>query len=340
MALHYVDPAAAGANNGTSWTDAWTNVQSAFDTATAGDTVYCRGTQTTAAQIDVDTQTGTNAGGFIKFIGCNAAGTVDGTRFTIQGDGANACHLLYLAGAINMIWLQNFALKNAHGAASSGLTGDATARYGWVFINVAAFGCGQYGMALSSAAAFVAIKCTVYLNGSHGMNNSGTGRWICCSFHDNVGNGADFSTTPTLIGCVCYDNADGFSSNFVGILMFGSVIDGNTDDGLIVSASASNYYSVYLACRITNHTAGGSIGLDCNSEPVLTGWNYFENNTGANIQNDSLHYFIPNLDGTTTNVEDQGNINQGYTDLTDGSENYNLRSDASLRRIPVTIPTS
>ena len=44
MTTRYVDPTASGSNNGTSWTHAWTTMQSAYDTAVAGDQVYCRGT--------------------------------------------------------------------------------------------------------------------------------------------------------------------------------------------------------------------------------------------------------------------------------------------------------
>ena len=73
MATYYCDPDAGGANDGTLWTDAWTTVQSGFDTATAGDIVYCRGTETLAAAIDVDTNAGT-ATSFIYFIGCNRTG--------------------------------------------------------------------------------------------------------------------------------------------------------------------------------------------------------------------------------------------------------------------------
>lgn len=123
MTTYYVDPLAAGSNDGTSWTNAWTSIQSAFDTAVVGDIVYCRGTQTVAARIDVDTNSGTNAGGFIKFVGCNASGTVDGTRFTIQGDGANACDLLYKTGAMSMRHHNHRRARTQYGLASTGREG-------------------------------------------------------------------------------------------------------------------------------------------------------------------------------------------------------------------------
>ena len=41
MADIYVKPAAGGANDGTSWTDAYTDIQSAFDTMASGDDIWC-----------------------------------------------------------------------------------------------------------------------------------------------------------------------------------------------------------------------------------------------------------------------------------------------------------
>jgi len=66
-----------------SWEEALRGLQGAADLAVVGDIVYLRGTQTTTTTIDIDTNSGTNAGGWIKFIGCNSDGNVDGTRFTI-----------------------------------------------------------------------------------------------------------------------------------------------------------------------------------------------------------------------------------------------------------------
>ena len=102
MATKYVDPAAGGSNNGSDWTNAWTDIQSAFDTCVAGDIVYCRGTQTLSVTIDVDTNSGDDTSGFIKFIGCNASGVVDGTYFTINGN-AGAYHGLTFAAV--GLWL-------------------------------------------------------------------------------------------------------------------------------------------------------------------------------------------------------------------------------------------
>ena len=102
MALRYVDPAAVGANNGTSWADAWTDFQDAVDNWAAGDTIYCRGTQILAAQIDVDGADGiaTNP---IKIIGMNASGVDDGTYFTLDGNAAVSCYIPFRGIALKLI---------------------------------------------------------------------------------------------------------------------------------------------------------------------------------------------------------------------------------------------
>jgi hypothetical protein len=242
MTTRYVDPAASGSNDGTNWTNAWTSIQSAFDTAVAGDIVYCRGTETRSATIDVDTQTGDTTNGFIKFIGCNASGNVDGTRFVIQGDGANSCALLTKAGAQNLIWLENVEVKSA--VTNYGVTTGNTYGYGWVFINCSfnnnastAFYNGRY----FNGAVF--FRCTFYSNGGRGFDQQTVGQalFLFCSFHDNTGYGL-YSTCPAvdLIGCVFHGNGDHglfISSVSSPSRFFNCVFDGDGNDGLYVDSA-------------------------------------------------------------------------------------------------------
>lgn len=162
-----------------------------------------------------------------------------------------------------------------------------------------------------------------------------------CSFHDNTGSGMYPISSAVVIGCLIYDNDDGFT-DIADCLLYNCAIDGNADDGVAVLANTNLYPTAYvIGCRITNHVAGGSIGLNANTEIVITGYNYFEDNTGDNIQNATLHQFIPIVGGaTTSNIEDQANTTEGYTNTGDTTEDFNLLSDASLRRTAITIPTS
>jgi hypothetical protein len=121
------------------------------------------------------------------------------------------------------------------------------------------------------------------------------------------------------------------------------VVDGSTDDGILVGAHTSQSFPVILSTRVTNHSGSGAIGLNCNSEPVVTGWCYFEDNDGDNIQNATLHFAIPSEGGSaTSNVEDQADTGEGYVDKAnhDFSTGYTDGTDPSLRRTAITVPWS
>jgi len=150
-----------------------------------------------------------------------------------------------------------------------------------------------------------------------------------------------------LIGCIAYDNAD---DNFTvggnaAAVLYNCVADdyGDVGDNGIEITSGSPL--VYLiGCRVTNHAGSGDIGINCSSLTGLrlfTGYNYYENNDGDNVQGLSgTNYEIPLVDSeSTSNVEDQSDTNQGYTQLS-GSRDFNLRNDASQRRVAISVPTS
>lgn len=121
------------------------------------------------------------------------------------------------------------------------------------------------------------------------------------------------------------------------------VIDGNADDGIAITSRTDLQFALILACRITNHSGAGDIGLNANSEPCITGWCYFEDNDGDNVQNATLHQFIPAEGGSTTsNIEDQANTDAGYVDSAnhDFSTRYVDAGDPDLRRTAITVPWS
>jgi len=341
MALHYVDPAAGGDNDGSSWINAWTNIQSAFDDCVAGDICYCRGTQTfaDATQIDIDTNSGTNAEGHIKFIGCNASGNVDGTRFVLDVNSKD-CHGLVLANGVDMVWLENIEVKNCGGTVKDGFTKtDTGSSQGCVFINCSSHNNSRYGF---GGAGYISqdfyIRCTAYLN-SAGFSSAGT-RLIFCSSHDNTGIGISFSS-GLIYGCIVYGNGDdGIYSNLSNVIL-NTVIDSNTDNGIELVSGTSLFPALILGCRITNHSGAGDIGLNAASENLITGWCYFEDNDGDNIQNATLHTQIQ-VNGSNTNMEDLANTNEGYVSKTDGSEDYTTAytdaGDPDLRRTAITIP--
>lgn len=338
----YVDPAATGTNDGSSWTNAWTSIVSAFGASgpAAGEICYCRGTETftdTTAR-DVATKSGSNAAGFIKFIGCNASGNQDGTRFVLDA-ATQVQHVLQSSTANDMIWFENFEFKRA-GTGKDGFNGNVNGTQGWVFINCSFnnnAGNGANGGNYIANSLF--FRCVFHSNsGSGAISTNVSNYYIACASHDNGNDGV--TSVGALAGCIVYDNTDdGIAVQQNTNLIFNTVINGNGDDGCMVTSWTALAFPIFFGCRITNHSGAGDIGLNANSEPIITIGCYFEDNDGNNIQNDSLHYNV-SIDGTTasSNIEDQANTNEGYTSKTNGSEDFNLRTDASLRRTAITIP--
>jgi len=337
MGTYYVDPAAGGANNGSSWGDAWTSIQSAFDNCVAADVCYCRGTQTIAAALDIDTNSGSKAAGFIKFIGCNGAGNRDGTRFVIDCNG-NAIIGLNFAGFQDLSWFENFEVKNNGGSSEDGINIGAGCD-GHVFVNCSFHDFTGHGV-VSFGSFHRFIRCTSYNNDENGFQQIGNSVFAFCSAHDNGQDGFDVNANGMAVGCIAYGNSeygfDGFENT--DNCIFCSA-DGNTLGGFRLDPTASIVYRILIGCRSTNHSAGGAKGVDGNGEPLMTLGCYFEDNDGNNIQGHTVHENV-SIDGTSasSNAEDQGDTNEGYTDLTPGSEDFNLRSDATLRRQGINIP--
>jgi len=330
MTTRYVDPAAAGADDGTSWTDAWTTLQSAADTAVAGDVVYCRGTETLSAAIDFDTNSGSAASGFIKFIGCNAGGSVDGTRFVLDGNSA-ATNCILLA-AQKYIWWENLELKNATGAGW-----DATnANWGCcAFVNCYSHDNSGRGFdAYFCNDGVVFIRCRAIDNGSDGFFDTyySTTRFALCYSAGN--SGAGFAVEggvagQLFVGCVCHNNTDKGIDAEGGINAIHCVLDENGADGII--QDTNDYLGLVLGCRITgNGDAAGEYGLDVSAGRVLYGWNFLVNNNSgaANGYVDA----IPDDADADTN-ETSGT--EGYTD--GANDDFNLTDSATLRSTAIEL---
>jgi hypothetical protein len=342
MTTYYVDPAASGSNNGSDWTNAWTSLQTAADTAVAGDIVYCRGTQTISARIDFDTNSGSNAAGPIKFIGCNASGVVDGTRFILNGNNYGGHICAFETTPADMLWFENIEVKNTGAGSYNGWHYPTSYADHHVYINCCANNCGSYGWYDRCGSAYF-IRCVSY-NNSYGFYGRYVNTYILCCARDNSTCGFYRCNGSYFFGCIAHGNYTGFDTGALGdrIIVFNSVIDGNTDTGILTTASTGLGYHLFLGCRITNQSGSGDVGLDCNSENIITGFNYFENNDGDNIQNATLHQFIP-LEGgsSTSNIEDQSLTDQGYVDPTNHDFSTDYDSGAATqnpRRRAITVP--
>ena len=341
MATYYVDPNASGADDGSSQTDAWTTLQRAVDGTdgtqpTAGDTVKCKhGTgvdETLSAIIDMDGLTGSLAGGYVKYIGVNSSWVNDGTKYDLDANSAvDHCKEAYAAS--DYIWFENFIFRNA---IQSGVDYDpstASGNIGDVYINCEFLNNTYDGIQAYRGNKIIIIRCLAAGNGRYGIYIYGAQIVAFCVARDNTQHGffAPYAGSP-IYGCLAFDN--GYDGMYMDVqsTLINNVIDSNVDDGVCITDNLC----VLIGNRMTNHDETGSIGLDAGSRLCIGGWNYFENNDGANKQNATLYNEI--LDnGATTDVEDQSDTNQGYTSLTEGSEDYNLRDDATLRRTAIQL---
>jgi hypothetical protein len=334
MTIHYVDPAATGANNGTSWTNAWTTLQTAADTATAGDTVYCRGTQNISAAIDFDTNSGTYDGGYIKFIGCNASGNNDGTRFTLKRT-SNTIDGIY-ANAVHFVWLENISVEDCTGTA--GINCAAAYADYWALVNVRSHNNSGIGIRINAYGRYWHLsRCKCTSNGGDGVYRPLSAQFAFCEFSGNTGNGVSQSAINSYFNCIFRNNAGYGVDLYAGGLLANCVVDANTAGGVKVSHTLP--VANLIGCRITNHTSSGKFGVDvtANVRCCLIGC-YFGNNA-TDIT--AGRYDIVPINGSTAHVVLGGSeTDHGY--VSPGSPNYDFNLDATkaadTRSIAVPLP--
>lgn len=315
MANRYVDPAATGANNGTSWTDAWTTIQTAADTAVKGDIVYCRGTEVLAASIDWDTNAG-DADQWIQFVGCNAAGTEDGTPYKMDGNNA-------AVNAMNITVTNHLMFRNFHLYDCTGKGLNSTASYN-LFINIKSENHGNDAVGSSSFSELF-FKCE-FLGSVYGSTGFG-GSMVLCKVNNNTNYGIlmkQNTTASYFIGCEFSGNGSyGFGGNGLAqtTTMMHSVVDNNGADGIADVLGAA---CLFFANRITNNTTNGMEAVANNK--CYEDWNFFLNN-GSNIVNTSGGIVSG---GNTVTAGTEGYVNQG-------GEDYTLTDNATLRRQAITV---
>lgn len=354
MATRYADfDLGTGDNDGTSWANAWQTMADAVagtnsSVPAAGERVYCRGTDSMgAAGGSADTVTsalnGDTTSGFILWIGVNGDGNNDGTRTVMDADAlADNKDCLIINGDYNVY--ENFEFKNADGASGDGISGVGDKL---VFINCSFNNNVGQGSALAATSGECAfIICTAYSNGTDGFNVGPYQRYFFCSSYDNTGSGWNCSagSYTCLIGCLSFDNGDdGYEDSNSCAVFYNCVADDNTDDGFNIGLI--DRMCMVIGCRATNHAGAGDIGIGF-TYPGVYGWNHMDNN--ADNLSEGLAYAITNNGAATNSSVNEGgggggDTYAGYTNDTDNdpiAEDFNLRSDATLRRTAITIPTS
>lgn len=309
--------------------------------------------------IDIDTNNGSVAAGFIKVIGCKDDADYTVTylatdRAYIDVKGAVA-HGIAFVGS-DYYWLENIEVDQA-GTAKDGINIDSAGlnARGNVLVNCCAHDCA--GSGIIAGQYVTAIACVGYSNAIGIVLGSYASAIFSCA-RDNSNLGFDFAHyVRGAFGCISHNNTnDGFALQSDTLLM-NCVSDGNQNRG-ISSNPFINNIALVIGCRITNQSqAGSDSGLDANNEIMAMGWNYFEDNGDAaadNVINDTYVMLIPDLttsyvpgvgSPTDTNLYslalDEGTSDEGYVDKT----NHNFSTDYQAthatqlpRRRAITIP--
>jgi hypothetical protein len=319
----------------------------------AGDTIYCCAGasvgETIGAELDV-ASSGSNSGGFIKLIGCNPSGTNDGTRYIIDG-GAAGINIFDFAG-YDYWWLENIQVQNTGAGTKHGFYNSTGTSVYCVYINCRATSCTKAGFHNSVGNNSIFYRCLSdnnYNGFGYGEGAFGARLMLLCAAHSNTNMGFYYSTGTTYVGCISHGNTEeGYGSLLSGHVLINCVADSNADNGIDFAAS-SDGINLIFGCRITNAPDAGDYGLDANAEPVLIGYNYFEQVSGTNINTtttaDDLIYTISEPGGTTDSNRygTEDDTNQGYAAAV-GSHNfatgYTDATDPTLRRTAITIPWS
>jgi len=328
MATYYVDPAATGSHSGESWANAWTTLQDAVLTAWAGDAVYCRGTEEITGPVNIDENSGSYDGGYIKFIGCNANGVNDGTRYTLKRVANNINGIDTYA--TSWIWLENISIEDCP---LSGIAVNSTCS-NWRLINVRCHNNGGNGINVYGTAQYWSLhKCLFTSNGSSGVGALAQSDVHNCVFAGNSGHGAGNSQSCRWVNCIAHGNTG------LGISLKGSsgllncVVDGNLGGGIYLDSGA--VAALISGCRITNHSIAGKVGVNvqANARVGLLGCYFGNNYTDVTAG----RYDIIPVNGATDHVIFNGSdTNHGYVDP--DNDDFNLRSDASIRSLGIPLP--
>jgi len=311
---------------------------------TSGHTITRSATANARKTIDVDTNSGTNAGGYIEFIGVDSDWSGRTTRAIIDGATATDTHGVTF-GAVDALWFENIEVKRIAGSTKHGWYSSASNCDGMVFVNCAGDYCsgdGWYG-ASGQFRYGIWIRCAAHNNTRYGIAAGDYCLIAFSSAHDNSDVGLLPGIAPTIFGTICHANLSGGAVGGNGKVI-NNVFDANTSKGIVGVAGTGLYTQlIALGNRITNQSGAGDYGIDTLGEITITGWNYSEANDGDNIKTSTgslLHYPIV-LEGTatTSNLEDQSDTGYGYVDQAgnDFSTHYTDATDPTLRRTAITI---
>ena len=332
---YYVDPTkTGGADTGVDAANAWTTLQRAINGTdgtqpVAGDTVYLVANGSTAdetitAAVSMTGLSGTYNGGYIKFIGCNSGGTVDGSYYIIDGNNANIDGI-YFNGA-SYIWLENIKITQCDG---TGAINSASAISDYcVFSNVWMHDNDAYGIGTNNTSylpSLTTYRCKFTSNADGGYYRPNAKANInACVFTGNA-LGVHGLKDLNICNSVFYNNSTYGVTHYSSSLstrISNCVFDSNGTAGFHLSYAGSIWIT---GCRFTNHSGAGDYGvkIDVNTRVLLSHCYFGSNDTAITAD----RYDILSINGDTSHVVLNGSdTDHGYT--TPGSD-FNLVASAT-----------
>lgn len=325
MATYYVDPAGSNTAPYDTWAKAATGLQTAVTACVGkGNIIYARGTQTLTGSINFASAASGAIGAHNKIIGCNASGDNDGTYFVLDGNNSNGASAAGIwTQTATYWWLENIHVTQCQGDGVGGSAGYATS---WVFVNCKASSNGGAGFNANGAQSpgRVLYKCISLNNGGNGYTNNRMSLLMFCVAKGNGARGFQ-SYGEVFYGCLAVNNTTDGLHDYSGDV-FNCVVDGNGTNSTHVGIDLPYARTSAIGCRVTNQTG---IGIRTTATQLGLTLSNFVHTCSAGEFN--------SLAGALALGGDTISGTQGYVDRTNGD--YNLTSDATLRRTAITLPS-
>lgn len=257
MAEWFLDEDASGSGDGKSWKNAWTTLQQAYDEPTYafGDRIKCRGSLTMAAYV------GTVRPTRRIFVGVNADGVEDGTKFTLDINGLNVGFYFTSGLTYQSDMFKNFRFTNWTSTIFTGTS--AYTGYPWLLdclvdtgssiLSVGSGSCGLqmwrcevkniYSISNGTAVTSTAVYQSHVYNCSY-LTGHGTITFQKCLIHDIANNGA-YGTTVNIDNCIL-DGVTGYACGATNLYVSSSKIT-RCGEGIHITTGNAYIWDNYFA---------------------------------------------------------------------------------------------
>lgn len=269
--------------------------------------------------LDMDTNAGTIADGFIKFIGVNSSWVNDGTRAKLDGNAGPVPGCLDVVNPdLSFLYLENIEVDDADDDGFDATNNDQ------IFINCWAHHCDDDGFKTAGQRTTF-IRCLSSNNSGKGFETANDATHIGCISHLNQAGFNPIAAKNIYLCCIAAENTT-YGFNLYGRHgMYFSVADENAD-GVSVTY---NQTSLILFNRITNQTDDGIVATS--GHVCYEDWNLFYGNTGDDRDDTTGAGLIEQ--GGNSKTDSAGD---GYTDQ--AGHDFNLTDSADYRREAITLP--